>query len=134
MMSRRVVILVLLLLLLPVPAAARSMPRSKRRPGHGGSSGYTHSSWRALRDACSRGESACGLLPAHTEENCVLRCLAPSCWSEVYAEDPLEPGQVDNRRSSIFQRCLRDLEGKLRGARLWPPRLNAAGTALMEPE
>ncbi len=127
------VLLLVLLLAPPAAAAGKFLPRQKRK-GRNSNSGYTHSSWKAMRDACSRGEQACGRLPAHTEEDCILKCLAPSCHHEVYADDPLEPGQVDNMRSGMFQRCLRDLEGKLRAARLWPPRMNGEGTALVEPE
>ncbi len=37
------------------------------------------------------------------------------------------------RRANLFNRCIRELESKLRAAKLWPPRLRADGAALEEP-
>jgi hypothetical protein len=81
----------LVALLLPSPSAAgRGLPRRKSGPTS------ASLSWRNIRDECDR-SPLCLPLPAHSEENCVLACQAPSCYKAVYAQDPLEPGQVDQR-------------------------------------
>ncbi len=43
------------------------------------------------------------------------------------------PLTLHRRRTSLYQRCLRDLEIRLREAKLWPPRLRSDGSAIEEP-
>jgi hypothetical protein len=47
-------------------------------------------------------------------DNCVLRCVSPSCYANVYGSDPLEEGEVDVARGRTFRSCAR---GELRGAK-----------------
>ena len=38
-------------------------------------------------------------------DNCILRCLSPACYDQVYADDELEPGEIDATRYRSFQTC-----------------------------
>lgn len=88
-------------------------------------------SWRSVRRQCEQGP--CGHLPVEEADNCVLECQAPSCFAAVYGAEPLEPGEVDTVRAARFATCLRGLEQQLRGANLWPPRLDGFTGYLVEP-
>lgn len=48
-------------------------------------------------------------------ENCVMRCSSASCYDKVYAEDPLEEGEVDTDRGREYRKCARDELRRLRG-------------------
>lgn len=39
-------------------------------------------------------------------EDCMLQCLSLSCREQVYGDDPLEEGEIDNVRAAAFNRCL----------------------------
>ncbi len=78
-------------------APARVLARKK-------ASGATAIAWRGIRTACDA-SPACAPLPAHTEEDCVLACQAPSCHAAVYAGSPLEPGEVDARCDPCSAEC-----------------------------
>ncbi len=41
----------------------------------------------------------------HDNENCVLRCTSPACYHEIYADDELEPGEIDPARAKQFNVC-----------------------------
>ncbi|CAK0871174.1 unnamed protein product [Prorocentrum cordatum] len=45
----------------------------------------------------------------HTDENddCLAACVSQSCHAEVYAADPLEPGEVDRERQTKFNGCVK---------------------------
>ena len=38
-------------------------------------------------------------------QNCVLQCVSPKCYKEIYSPNPLEDGEVDQRLQS-FKGCL----------------------------
>ncbi len=40
-------------------------------------------------------------------ENCMLRCVSPACYDQVYAADPLEEGELDTTRGRLFRNCVR---------------------------
>ncbi|KAJ7538682.1 hypothetical protein O6H91_11G059100 [Diphasiastrum complanatum] len=40
-------------------------------------------------------------------ENCALRCISLACYNLIYADDPLEEGEVDSRRGREFKYCVR---------------------------
>ncbi|KAL2642030.1 hypothetical protein R1flu_009617 [Riccia fluitans] len=41
------------------------------------------------------------------KENCALRCVSTACYNTIYADDPLEDGEVDIKRGRDFRLCLR---------------------------
>ena len=53
-----------------------------------------------------------GAVSAIDMDNCVLRCVSPTCYDNVYGSDPLEEGEVDVARGRTFRSCAR---GELRG-------------------
>eukprot|EP00913_Durusdinium_trenchii_P000038 g34.t1 len=54
---------------------------------------------------CSRGP--CAGFHADENDDCVSKCVSNTCYAEVYATDPLEPGEVDRVRQSRFNACVR---------------------------
>ena len=61
--------------------------------------------FRARRRECETQKCA-GMQPG-TNMNCVNACISQSCFDEIYAEEPLEDGEVDSKRSRLFQSCAR---------------------------
>ena len=41
-------------------------------------------------------------------ENCVLKCMEPECYEQIYGQDPLEEGEVDVVRGKAFRQCQRE--------------------------
>jgi hypothetical protein len=89
-------------------------------------------SWRTIKTHCDK--QTCWHLPEVEADNCVLQCQSPSCYAETYADAPLEPGEVDYKRSTAYQRCLQEQEKSLRLAKLWPPKIDPDTGRLKEPE
>mmetsp|Transcript_22280 Transcript_22280/g.40139 ORF Transcript_22280/g.40139 Transcript_22280/m.40139 type:complete len:139 (-) Transcript_22280:76-492(-) len=54
---------------------------------------------------CQRGD--CKGFNADENEDCVANCVSQGCYDEVYAESPLEPGEVDRVRQTRFNACVR---------------------------
>ena len=61
--------------------------------------------FRARRRECET-QTCAGMQPG-TNMNCVNQYISPSCFDEIYAEEPLEDGEVDSKRSRLFQNCAR---------------------------
>ena len=61
--------------------------------------------FRARRRECET-QKCSGMQPG-TNLNCVNACISQSCFDEIYAEEPLEDGEVDSKRSRLFQNCAR---------------------------
>ena len=61
--------------------------------------------FRARRRECET-QKCSGMQPG-TNMNCVNQCISQSCFDEIYAEEPLEDGEVDSKRSRLFQSCAR---------------------------
>ncbi|KAL3685789.1 hypothetical protein R1sor_003811 [Riccia sorocarpa] len=40
-------------------------------------------------------------------ENCALRCVSTACYNTIYADDPLEEGEIDIKRGRDIRHCLR---------------------------
>mmetsp|Transcript_34279 Transcript_34279/g.39025 ORF Transcript_34279/g.39025 Transcript_34279/m.39025 type:complete len:154 (-) Transcript_34279:46-507(-) len=40
--------------------------------------------------------------------NCIDRCVSPDCYNEIFAENPLEDGEVDRNRHNSFENCVRN--------------------------
>ena len=85
--------------------------------------------WHAALGTCSH---LCRGVAPDGDETCALECQAPSCYEQVYAAEPLEPGEVDHARAIEFARCLRSLEPGLKRSGLWPPKVDLAKRALKE--
>lgn len=53
-------------------------------------------------------EQLCVPQQAAKEEhvNCVLKCVCPPCFSRLYEKQPLEDGEVDERRRSQYDSCV----------------------------
>ncbi|KAJ1451247.1 hypothetical protein M885DRAFT_530139 [Pelagophyceae sp. CCMP2097] len=67
---------------------------------------------RALRLKRGGCEDACEA--SHPDlvdgSNCVHECVSGPCYAAVYAQEPLEDGEVDSKRSRAFTNCVhRDL-------------------------
>lgn len=110
-----------LLLALLVQAASMSLARKRRKEAD--------MAWRGLKRECERSRE-CGGLPPGESGGCAAYCMAPQCYDAVYADSPLEPGELDARRSDKFAECLQELERVMRRAGEWPPRLEAGGSGL----
>ena len=39
-------------------------------------------------------------------DNCVQQCLSAECYQQVYADNELEPGELDTKRSREFTQCV----------------------------
>ena len=68
---------------------------------------------KAKRAECEeelRDDPSCAV-SAIDMDNCVLRCVSPTCYANVYGSDPLEEGEVDVARGRTFRSCAR---GELR--------------------
>ena len=61
--------------------------------------------WKATKAKCEKQE--CGMMVPEEAYNCVNRCVSPSCYAEVYADNPLEDGEIDQTRSRLFVSCVR---------------------------
>ena len=61
--------------------------------------------FRARRRECET-QTCAGMQPG-TNMNCVNACISQSCFDEIYAEEPLKDGEVDSKRTRLFQSCAR---------------------------
>jgi hypothetical protein len=61
--------------------------------------------WKNKRQACER--LNCNQYLPDESMNCVNNCTSPACFQEIYASNPLEDGEIDDRRSRDFTSCLR---------------------------
>ena len=61
--------------------------------------------FRARRRECET-QTCAGMQPG-TNMNCVNIFIYDSWFSEIYSEEPLEDGEVDSKRSRLFQSCAR---------------------------
>lgn len=62
--------------------------------------------WKARRKECTA-ERECAALHPDENDNCVNKCTSKACFAEVYASEPLEPGEIDMPRWRSFERCVR---------------------------
>lgn len=61
---------------------------------------------RKFQNMLTKCESAdeCVKLQAHELQNCAHKCISKRCYEEIYAFDPLEDGEIDQRLNS-FKGC-----------------------------
>ena len=61
---------------------------------------------KSIKNACERDK--CSHMPLDEGGmNCVNECTSSICYGEVYLNNPLEDGEIDNFRSRTFSNCLR---------------------------
>lgn len=53
----------------------------------------------------------CVNLEEHKHRNCVLKCISPKCYDDIYMNNPLEEGEFDIRYVS-FKGCMLDQHNK----------------------
>ena len=61
--------------------------------------------WKTKKRTCEQ-EDCVHLLPEEGM-NCVNNCTSPACWTEIYGNEPLEDGEIDNKRNREFMACVR---------------------------
>jgi molecular chaperone DnaJ len=86
-------VLLILLILPPLVEAANPKKRSEQE-------------MRNLRSSCFR--ETCNMYIPEESANCVYACISPSCYQQIFGQEPLEDGEVDVERSRQFDACLRD--------------------------
>ncbi|GAQ88219.1 hypothetical protein KFL_004100070 [Klebsormidium nitens] len=96
------VVLVLLLLLSDISSV------DAKKKSYKGT--YMEKGVRLLRDDCELSIQRTGgpcMTSSINKENCILRCMNPECYEQVYGLDSLEEGEVDARRGKDFRMCVR---------------------------
>lgn len=69
---------------------------------------YTRSSrvenkLKQLQNSCGT-KTECFNVDAIDKQNCILKCISRKCYDEIYASNPLEEGEIDQRYTS-FKGC-----------------------------
>jgi hypothetical protein len=62
--------------------------------------------WKHKKISCER--MNCTHLNIDENMNCVNECTSKKCYEKIYSILPLEDGEIDNKRSRDFNRCLRE--------------------------
>ena len=63
--------------------------------------------FRSMRNNCESSQM-CNIKfeeSEHMRENCILHCMNEKCYKLIYAFDPLEEGEIDQRITS-FKGCI----------------------------
>lgn len=94
----KVLLVVVILFMLPKLVDSHFQSRKRRR--------RSEMEARILRTECYR-EKCAHLIPEEAL-NCVFECVSSTCYSNVYASDPLEDGEVDVARAKAFDDCLKE--------------------------
>ncbi|XP_014368411.2 uncharacterized protein LOC106718759 [Papilio machaon] len=68
--------------------------------------------FREFETACEQ-SSACSHLNGLARTRCIRECVSPSCYRELYLNDPLEEGEIDVRLNS-FKGCFIQRSGRTR--------------------
>ena len=75
--------------------------------------------WRARKSYCE--QFVCNEILKFERNNCVHKCVSPSCFHSIYSAMPLEDGEIDVPRYSAFSRCAAREGSELRRNRSsWP--------------
>uniref|UniRef100_A0A6U4UP22 Uncharacterized protein n=1 Tax=Hemiselmis andersenii TaxID=464988 RepID=A0A6U4UP22_HEMAN len=91
---------VAVLLLLASPAAD-ARPRGNK----GSSRPAADQDMRLKRIDCER--TQCRGMQGEARSTCTYQCMSPACFSEVYAHDELEEGEVDTERARQYAFCFK---------------------------
>lgn len=62
---------------------------------------------RRIRWDCQN-DSGCALLIPEESLDCVNQCVSPACYNKVYADMPLEHGEIDVPRALVFDMCVQE--------------------------
>ena len=60
--------------------------------------------YKNMANKCEFNTECANLSGGVQKENCVLRCISKQCYDEIYAFNPLEDGEIDQRIQS-FKGC-----------------------------
>lgn len=82
---------------------------------HGNSAVRRDRAWKAKKAECE--DKQCGHLIIEESYNCVNQCTSSFCYDEIYANDPLEDGELDYDREREFITCLRKEQMNARSRR-----------------
>jgi hypothetical protein len=93
-------ILLVLLILFMLPRFVTSSSRERRK--------RSELQLRSIRWDCQNENSECALQIPEESLNCVNQCISPVCYTEIYAEMPLEDGEVDLVRAKKFESCVHE--------------------------
>ena len=70
---------------------------------------------KGLKQSCVVDLDKCGRLIPEENMSCVSKCLSEECHEIHFARNPLEDGEVDFKRWSAFENCVkRNLRDKKR--------------------
>jgi hypothetical protein len=61
--------------------------------------------WKNNKTNCEK--TTCKKIVLEESYNCVNRCTSQMCFDEIYADNPLEDGELDYIRNRAFVACLR---------------------------
>jgi len=89
-------------LFLAVLAVALLVTAEGKPKKYGGAQSKVY--WKKENE-CSKGQ--CNMFHPDENDDCVFKCVSDACYNEVYASEPLEPGEVDRTRQSKFNACVR---------------------------
>ena len=69
-------------------------------------SGQNENRFKAQSNKCEF-KTDCADLSSADKKNCIYSCISKKCYDEIYASDPLEEGEIDQRFNS-FKGCYVD--------------------------
>ena len=110
----------LLLMLAGTPTA------KKRRSSGKGSQQHTSSSRKRECEI-----TVCADTSEDDRSNCVLQCQSAECYAKVYADNELEPGEIDMKRTREYNICTQE---ELRKQSKENARARREGTPQVPPE
>jgi hypothetical protein len=58
-----------------------------------------HLEQQCLEEICT------GNFDIYEKQNCIMKCISPTCWERFYGNNPLEDGEVDEVRKGRFNTC-----------------------------
>jgi hypothetical protein len=64
----------------------------------------TESQFRMISNRCEYKTECENIYSSMERLNCIHKCMSPICFKEIYASNPLEEGEIDQRYSS-FKGC-----------------------------
>jgi hypothetical protein len=64
--------------------------------------------YRKAKEDCT--VHKCGAIPREENMNCIFRCISSLCFDAVYANEPLEDGEIDLNREYLFTKCAKKEE------------------------
>lgn len=62
--------------------------------------------YKQAKGACERNQCS-HIYMLDEAQNCINECVSKSCFDEIYADNPLEDGEIDKARERQFLQCVR---------------------------